>query len=408
MQQSQSSRSRHETIMALKRSTAPSGRLLVLEHTSAILRDNPLGDPHVRKLAVWLPPQYDDRASKRRFPVLYDLVGFTGSGLSHTAWKPFGDNVPERAARLIHERKMGPRSSSFPTASPPSAATSTSTPRRSATTPTTSRARSSLRRPRVPHAREPRASRLLRQVLRRLRRDRPRHEIPAYWGAIANHSGDAYFDFVYWHDWPNTLNELAKHRRAEAPARALRRCREAAREGAGRRPRRRAHRALPRAGVEKEKLSRRGPLPDEPVHGRHLRSRPEGALGFRVPFNLESGEADTAALATLAAHDPVNLVARTRAPQSCAASTSTAAGATSTTSTTAARILSKRLERCRHRAHLRRVRRQPFRHRLPDGRQPAVSLSRAAQAANFANWTAVRGRFVSQTMPPTAAVCSTV
>src|SRR5204863_3555386 len=33
-----------------------------------------------------------------------------------------------------------------------------------------------------------------------------------YWGAIANHSGDAYFDFVYWHDWPNTLNELAKHR----------------------------------------------------------------------------------------------------------------------------------------------------------------------------------------------------
>jgi hypothetical protein len=33
-----------------------------------------------------------------------------------------------------------------------------------------------------------------------------------YRGAIANHSGDAYFDFVYWHDWPNTLNELAKHR----------------------------------------------------------------------------------------------------------------------------------------------------------------------------------------------------
>ena len=33
-----------------------------------------------------------------------------------------------------------------------------------------------------------------------------------YWGAIADHSGDAYFDFVYWRDWPNTLNELAKHR----------------------------------------------------------------------------------------------------------------------------------------------------------------------------------------------------
>ena len=34
-----------------------------------------------------------------------------------------------------------------------------------------------------------------------------------FWGAIANHSGDAYFDFVYRRDWPNTLNELAKHRR---------------------------------------------------------------------------------------------------------------------------------------------------------------------------------------------------
>ena len=35
----------------------------------------------------------------------------------------------------------------------------------------------------------------------------------AHWGAIANHSGDAYFDFVYRADWPNTLNELGKYRR---------------------------------------------------------------------------------------------------------------------------------------------------------------------------------------------------
>ena len=35
----------------------------------------------------------------------------------------------------------------------------------------------------------------------------------AHWGAIANHSGDAYFDFLYRADWPNTLNELAKYRR---------------------------------------------------------------------------------------------------------------------------------------------------------------------------------------------------
>ena len=33
----------------------------------------------------------------------------------------------------------------------------------------------------------------------------------AHWGAIANHSGDAYFDFIYRADWPNTLNELGKY-----------------------------------------------------------------------------------------------------------------------------------------------------------------------------------------------------
>ncbi len=67
-----------------------------------------------RKLGVWLPPQYDDGPGRRRFPVLYDLVGFTGSGLAHTNWKPFGDNVPERAARLIREQKMGPPIFVFP------------------------------------------------------------------------------------------------------------------------------------------------------------------------------------------------------------------------------------------------------------------------------------------------------
>src|SRR5262245_20406498 len=99
--------------MALKRPKGLSGTLVVLEHTSDILKGNPLGDPHIRNLAVWLPPQYDD-GSRKRFPVLYDLVGFTGTGLSHTNWKPFGDNVPERAARLIFEKKMGPAIIVFP------------------------------------------------------------------------------------------------------------------------------------------------------------------------------------------------------------------------------------------------------------------------------------------------------
>ena len=38
--------------MSLKRPKGPAGTLVVLEHTSKILKDNPLGDPPVRKLGV--------------------------------------------------------------------------------------------------------------------------------------------------------------------------------------------------------------------------------------------------------------------------------------------------------------------------------------------------------------------
>jgi hypothetical protein len=65
--------------MTLKRPQGPAGTLVMLEHTSEILKGNPLGDP----LDVWLPPRYDGFRGRRRFPVLYDLVGFTASGLAH-------------------------------------------------------------------------------------------------------------------------------------------------------------------------------------------------------------------------------------------------------------------------------------------------------------------------------------
>ena len=43
---------------------------------SAALRGNPLGDPHERPLWVWTPPGYAD--SRRRYPSVYVLQGFTG------------------------------------------------------------------------------------------------------------------------------------------------------------------------------------------------------------------------------------------------------------------------------------------------------------------------------------------
>src|SRR5215475_10165866 len=198
--------------MTLKRAKGPAGTLIVLDHESKVLRGNPLGDPHIRKLAVWLPPRYGER--KQRFPVLYDLVGFTGSGLSHTNWKPFGDSVPERAARLMREGKMGPTIFVFPdcfTALGGNQYVNSSAIGDYA---------DYLTREIVPFV-----DRELRTLPSRDHRGCFGKSSGGYgailhgmryastWGAIANHSGDAYFEFVYWHEWPNTLNELAKHRR---------------------------------------------------------------------------------------------------------------------------------------------------------------------------------------------------
>ena len=95
--------------MARKKIIRAGGKIVTLEYSSPILADNPLSDPHVRTLDVWLPPQYDKglgRGRGRRFPVLFDFVGFTGSGKTHTNWRNFDENVPERVARLVHEKKM--------------------------------------------------------------------------------------------------------------------------------------------------------------------------------------------------------------------------------------------------------------------------------------------------------------
>ena len=44
---------------------------------SEVLKDNPLGDPHVRPLWVYVPPGYDDEPD-RRYPSIYVIQGLTG------------------------------------------------------------------------------------------------------------------------------------------------------------------------------------------------------------------------------------------------------------------------------------------------------------------------------------------
>ena len=84
----------------------PLGKIEILEVDSAALKNNVLGDPAARSVAVYLPRDYD--SSTEDYPLLVDIVGFTGSGFAHIGWKAFTENVPQRIDRLIDEGKMGP------------------------------------------------------------------------------------------------------------------------------------------------------------------------------------------------------------------------------------------------------------------------------------------------------------
>ena len=300
--------------MGLKRPKGPSGALVVLEHSSEILKDNPLGDPYLRKLAVWLPPQYDGFRGRRRFPVLYDLVGFTGSGLSHANWKPFGDNVPERAARLIFEQKMGPAIVVFPdcfTALGGNQYVNSSAIGNYADYLTREIIPFVDREFRTAPGREHRgcfgkSSGGYGSIIHGMKYTR-------YWGAIADHSGDAYFDFVYWHDWPNTLDELAKHRVPKRKAGVYDARREAKRPG--------LDKGLDDGRIRRflDTVWRKEKLSHAEVHAimnlcmaATYDPDPRAPLGFRLPFNLESGEVIEERWRNWLRHDPIQLVSKYR------------------------------------------------------------------------------------------------
>lgn len=82
------------------------GRVEIHDFESTLLRDNPLGDPHVRRIPVYLPEGHDDPDSD--YPVLFALAGFTGSALSYLNYDWYQENLPERLDRLIGAEGMPP------------------------------------------------------------------------------------------------------------------------------------------------------------------------------------------------------------------------------------------------------------------------------------------------------------
>lgn len=299
--------------MALKRPRWPAGRLVRLEHSSRVLRDNPLGDPSVRPLHVWLPPAYDEGATRgrgRRFPVLFDLVGYTGSGPSHTNWRSFDESLPERLARLTHEEAIGPVIVVFPdcfTALGGNQYINSSAIGRYADYLTRELIPFVDREFRTLAAREHRgcfgkSSGGYGAMIHGMKYAR-------YWGAIANHSGDAYFDFLYRGDWPNTLTELARYRRRQRRPGAI----KVEREERG------ADQGLDDGRVRRflEHVWKQESPSGKEIHclmniamAASYDPDPQAPLGFRLPFNLETGELIAARWRRWLAHDPIRLVAR--------------------------------------------------------------------------------------------------
>ncbi len=205
-----------------------------------------------------------------------------------------------------------------------------------------------------------------------------------HWGAIADHSGDAYFDFVYHHDWPNTLNELAKYREPKrvegaydvlAETRTRKGLAEGCDDG-------RVKRFL-EAVWKKEKLSHaEGHAIMNVCMAATYDPDPEGAAG--VPPAVQSRDRREArrAVAGLAEArpDPAGRQARGE-PAHAQGDLHRLRLARPVSHPLRHAAALAAAGRGRHPARVRGIRRQSLGRRLPDGRQPAVSLPGAEAVA---------------------------
>lgn len=88
----------------MKRST---GTVVVERIASEALHGNPLGDPTERDLRVYLPPGYAT-GPRRRYPLVLALTGFTGFGEYLFQRRAFEPTLADRLDRMIAARKIPP------------------------------------------------------------------------------------------------------------------------------------------------------------------------------------------------------------------------------------------------------------------------------------------------------------
>lgn len=75
-----------------------------IKHNSSVLKNNPLNDPSIRDVIVYLPPSY--KTAMKRYPVVYLISGFTGFGAMNMNISAYSENIQQRLDRLITSKKI--------------------------------------------------------------------------------------------------------------------------------------------------------------------------------------------------------------------------------------------------------------------------------------------------------------
>jgi enterochelin esterase-like enzyme len=258
------------------------GKLLIENFHSRCLEGNPLGDPAVREIPVYLPEGY---AAAREYPLFVILAGFTGSSRSHLNWMPWGETMPERIERLIAQRKIPPCVAIFP--DPFTCLGGCQYLNSSAVGDYEDHLTGEL----IPWAREQfNAGRKPAQAVMAGKSSggfgafvlAARH--PDLFGWMIVHSGDCYFDYCYLPDFPSAAGEI---RKAGGPREFIAKIGKADMQG-------KSHFAAVNTVAMAACYS----------------PNPESPWGFDLPFDWETGEVRSDVWARWLTHDPVRMVER--------------------------------------------------------------------------------------------------
>ena len=188
---------------------AARGTVVTVEFDSRVLRGNPLGDPSRRRVPIYLPPGY--ATTERRYPVVFALSGFSGSGRSWLNTSPWGEALDERLDRLHASGALAPTIVVMPDCSTRWGGS------QYMNSSATGRYEDHIVRELVPwveHNLRTLPGRAHRGVFGKssggfgAMRLGMRH--PDLFGAVACHSGDMGFEFCYFPDFPKLIRQVER------------------------------------------------------------------------------------------------------------------------------------------------------------------------------------------------------